>query len=230
MTEQPARYRPPVAQTPADQFSFMVKQSRESSDFHSRMNRVGLSLTKAKEIILNDQLSPPIQWMLFHPERFTPQLALIMSIITSDDIPDADFSRINIQKIPDPVEIIPFHKTWDLCADAEPRLLIATDTKRATTIVDQEKDIPYMVVKDYGLLTGLCIQNVVTPDGNIMMQGCFYSPVDTEVRESIQEAVEDNAERIHTSGTWAYMRPLHSFGDYPRTQVLQQTRNFAEKR
>ncbi len=231
MTEQSPRYLSSDPTTPAEHLSYMLKQTRESSDFQGRIERAGLNLEQTRNIIVTEQLSPPLEWMLLHPKRFTPQLALIMSMINVQEVPNTDLSRLQASEITHDITLLPFHNRWNLCAAAEPRLLVATDTKRATTIVDQEKDTPYMVIKDHGLLAGLCTQTVQTPKGNIMMEGCFYAPVDTDTRKNIKEAIKNNQKEIAPAiGTWAYMRQLHKYGDYPHDQVLRLAKTFADNK
>jgi hypothetical protein len=103
-------------------------------------------------------------------------------------------------------ELLPAHRSWWLCDDAEPRFEKATShPMHGVVLVDDA----LLVKVSHGKLSALCLSPVVTPNG-LFIPGVWYSPIDEESRRSLVVAYEEGQTRLSLPKTarWALMRPL----------------------
>lgn len=102
-------------------------------------------------------------------------------------------------------ELLPTHRSWWLCDDAEPRFEKATShPMHGIVLVDDA----LLVKVSHGKLSALCLSPLATPNG-LFLPGVWYSPIDEESRKTIVAAYEEGQTRLSLPKTaqWALMRP-----------------------
>jgi len=106
-----------------------------------------------------------------------------------------------VQEIEADVRIIPFYKSWDLCAASE-RYLEQAMERRGTILAGDA-----MLLKDEGRKAGLCVQTTSAPAGTFLA-GSWYQPID---QEGLESHFRSGQRRIGLNGEWVHMRDISAY-------------------
>ncbi|MEO8581928.1 MAG: hypothetical protein ABI425_05145 [Patescibacteria group bacterium] len=141
--------------------------------------------------------------LLRHKENFQYQIAVFASLMKDPQVAQELFPEATLLK--SEYQIVLSHKHWDLCDKSERRLDLSL-THGAVLNVDG-----FLLIKFFGRFTALCLKDSISSNGNVFIKGCFYTPVDSNIREDIKNRFYTNSSRdikLNNPEQWLLMRPL----------------------
>ncbi len=148
-------------------------------------------------------------------QRYRFQIGFILSIADKSNIPPMSIKKIQVMATELEIKIQPNERGWYLCSESERRLRKAI--KDSAILVVNE----YMVVKFIGKLTALCINNYSSNNGQVFIEGNWYSPTDDELKEQIRNAFDAGNSRLESIGNWSLMRPIAARQNYSKADSLR---------
>lgn len=178
--------------------SVTAKSVRENTVFSNCLD--GFSEEEVVNFLRRGATNGEFSELLASPTLNQYQRAVLSSQFTSADLranPLLDVehaSNLNYSiKILEP-------KSWRLCDTSEPRLSYALENQ-LVIIVE-----PGLAVKFHGRLSGLCFKSFATR-GGAFIEGNWYSPVDSNLRQEITENFDiGNRRVVIPEGQWSLMK------------------------
>lgn len=204
-----------------------LQNSPDSCTFATRMTTARISATQCTELLRDPSVYALAANMLQSPESHRNPLGLLFSMLSVDDLPPDLQDRFSPSRLDVSLQTSP--EDWLLCPDAETRF--DKSTRRGSNVVGLHGETSAFLVKMHGKMTALCLEEVVTEDGNVFFPGNWYSPVENETRNAFREAFIAGEERIPlpVEGRWKYMRPFALGGDETIASVLSMARANADR-
>lgn len=167
-----------------------------------------MQVDRIPDLLVNDGIFSLTSVMLQQRDRFNLQLGIIFSQISLDKVPDEYRKQLKPHKTELELNLETSYESWHLCSTAEEKLDRAIDEQAVMAL--GEKDDPLFLLKFNGKLSGLCIKDVVTKDGQVFIAGNWYSPTGVDTREGFRKAFDKGRGRVSLEGDWALMRPYKS--------------------
>lgn len=164
-----------------------------------------------------------IEAMARHQEDYQFQLGVLLTQVPFESL--SPKTRVLLQPLAADLEmkIRPGNKGWYLCGQAEPRLYRAMGKNKVVLVNG------VLLVKFNGRLTGLCLENQTTKDGQTLVAGNWYSPVETELQEEIKSAGRGKTARLKAQrGSWALMRTMAEEDERSQEELLASIKKYAE--
>jgi hypothetical protein len=200
-----------------------VKSKLLNAIYSARKNNTGDDFKFLKELS-NTEIEPPqMKTILTDPDIFrtindilkneprgdTYEAAVILSQIAFKDLPADLQKKINPVMVDANFTIQPGHKSFFLCADAEP-LLEKTLKETGAILINKT-----LLMKFNGKMVALCLENTTATSGNegTFLKGMWYILTETTLRNGVvTESFDQGDPTVHLpESTWALIRPeLHS--------------------
>lgn len=98
----------------------------------------------------------------------------------------------------------------NLCQTAELRLVRSLEVGACRVGIEPTKHRPAVVVKYLGKLCGLALQDYQLPNGQVLVSGHWYTPIDSATISRLESEFrqEAAAQFSFDHGVWALMRPF----------------------
>jgi hypothetical protein len=185
--------------------------------------RQNLSLNQIPEILSNSVVTMLIEIMADDSDKYKFQLGVLLSQVTIEKLPESLIAKLKPVIANLELHIRVGYETWWLCGQAEPRL-IESIRDRAAVLVDG-----FMLLKFSGKFSGLCIQTTTLANGQLFIEGNWYSPIGGLRDQIRQEFDSGNAKITVSTGEWAMIRPVANDGTngFAANEIIEQARTYA---
>jgi len=175
--------------------------SDESSFFESRL-RAKINGDEIADVLTGELFEVLLEAMTDNLQQYLFQVGVILSLADKVNIPSTIVEKIRVMGTELEITIKPNEKSWWLCSASEKRLRKAM-TDDAVLLVND-----YMLVKFVGKLTALCTHTHSARNGQVFIEGNWYSPEDDLLREQIRSAFDAGFSRLEINGDWLLIRSL----------------------
>jgi hypothetical protein len=206
---------------------YAARRNNISDDFKflKELSHTEIEIPQMKQLLTDPAIFQVVNDILDNePHGDTYEAAVILSQIAFRDLPPDLQKKINPVMIDAKFTIQPGHKSFFLCADAEPFLEKALQETGAMLINRT------LLMKFNGKMAALCLENMTAASGNegTFLKGMWYVLADGSLRNGIlTEAFDQGAPLVNLpESTWALIRPkLH----YTKTkqELMQKAKTYA---
>lgn len=146
---------------------------------------------------------------------------LILSTTPYEDIPDEVRERLGVKQTSKSFKVA-VSASLTNCSTSENLFDHCLDTRRLVLVNG------FLLVKEEGYKTGLCIQTTAT-SGGTFYRGSWYTPHDTETKKTVRDTLASDCPRVEVQeGTWIYIRDTSKYlSADQRKQLLQKAQRYA---
>ncbi len=198
--------------------------STSSDNLGTNLSIVGIELQQLPQVLNDEAVLNLVSVMLDKSAHYRFQLGAILSQIPLTNIPETLKLKLKPIISDSELKIKLGHGHWWLCGEAEPRLERSI-RNQAVVLVNGR-----LLVKFDGKFSALCVETFTTRDGHTFLEGTWYSPTDTETRDTIKGAFDGGTAKISLrGGEWTIMRPLAQSGGKNPEEILEEARQFITK-
>ncbi len=216
----------PISERGRANFTNYLRTMTSTKDFRTHIQFAGLSPEDVPRILTDGSLLSELVDMMSSPDQHRLQLGVVFSQVGIRDFPQALFDLLHPVYTSEDATINTSNASWELCPASEPLFTKSVRDKAVMAIGSQE---PHLLLKFNGVMTGLCLTDVVTPSGTMFVQGNWYSPTDVDNREQLKDAFDSGLGKFPLAGAWTLMRAYKSTNGTSFDTVMKRVREVAHK-
>lgn len=195
-------------------FFEILLSSNETSFFGSKFEAM-MNGEEIANILKGEFFEVLLEAMTDNFQKYRFHIGVILSMADKVNIPTTIVEKIQVIGTDLEITIKPNEKSWWLCKESEKRLRKAMADDAVLLVND------CMLVKFVGKLTALCTHTYSARNGQVFIEGNWYSPVDDPLRDQIREAFDTGFSRLKINGEWLLIRPLTTLNNNNRVGSIR---------
>jgi len=205
--------------------SLLTSESSNQISLPNLLNSGGHTLNDLPELLGDESMIQLIAVMSKSLEKYKFGIALLLTQVDINLLPPEVLEKVKPVTKNLEFKLSSERSGWYVCSLGEPRLANAIDDGGVIAINSR------LLVKFLGRNSALCTETFTTKDGHTFLEGCWYSPVDKEVRRTIQAAFDNGigAIDLDNGGEWAFMRNGKDSEGYTLEDILRRSKAYIQK-